>query len=108
MSPSPDFAPGMVWLVGAGPGDPDLLTRKAERLIAAADIVFHDALIGPAILDLAARGAELVSVGKRSGRHSKDQLSINDMLLAAAQAGRRVVRLKGGDPSIFGRSTEEL
>jgi uroporphyrin-III C-methyltransferase len=100
--------PGTVWLVGAGPGDPDLLTRKAEKLIAAADIIFHDALVGPAILDLAAPGVELVSVGKRSGRHSKAQETINDLLLAAALAGRRVVRLKGGDPSIFGRSTEEL
>ena len=102
------IAPGEVWLVGAGPGDPDLLTRKAERLIAAADIIFHDALVGPAILELASSAGELVSVGKRSGRHSKDQGSINDLLLAAAQAGQRVVRLKGGDPSIFGRSTEEI
>lgn len=102
------IAPGSVWLVGAGPGDPELLTRKAERLIAAADIIFHDALVGPAILDLASPDTELVSVGKRSGRHSKDQRSINDLLLAAALEGRRVVRLKGGDPSIFGRSTEEM
>ncbi|MET0373059.1 MAG: uroporphyrinogen-III C-methyltransferase [Rhizorhabdus sp.] len=108
MQPNDLIAPGTVWLVGAGPGDPDLLTRKAERLIAAAEIIFHDALVGPAILDLAASGVELVSVGKRSGRHSKDQGSINDLLLAAARAGKRVVRLKGGDPSIFGRSTEEL
>lgn len=101
------FAPGTVWLVGAGPGDPDLLTRKAERLIGAADIIFHDALIGPGILALGPQ-AEWVSVGKRSGRHSKDQHSINDLIVAAALAGRRVVRLKGGDPSIFGRSAEEL
>lgn len=101
------FRPGTVWLVGAGPGDPDLLTRKAERLLARADIVFHDALVGPSILDLAAN-AELVSVGKRSGRHSKDQRSINVLIVEAALAGRRVVRLKGGDPSIFGRSTEEI
>lgn len=100
--------PGEVWLVGAGPGDPDLLTRKAERLIRAADIVFHDALVGPGILDLVPAGTELVSVGKRSGRHSKHQDSINDLLLAAARAGRRVVRLKGGDPSVFGRSMEEV
>lgn len=99
---------GEVWLVGAGPGDPDLLTRKAERLIGAADIVFHDALVGPGILDLIPPGTDRVSVGKRSGRHSKDQSGINDLLLAAAQAGRRVVRLKGGDPSVFGRSTEEI
>ena len=103
-----EFAPGMVWLVGAGPGDPDLLTRKAARLLASADIVFHDALVGPGVLDLLPGRAERVSVGKRSGRHSKDQSSINDLLLAAARGGRRVVRLKGGDPSIFGRSAEEV
>jgi uroporphyrin-III C-methyltransferase len=103
-----DFAPGLVWLVGAGPGDPDLLTRKAERLIAAADIVFYDALVGPGVLDLIPAQVERVGVGKRSGRHSKDQRTINDLIAAAALSGRRVVRLKGGDPSIFGRSTEEL
>jgi uroporphyrin-III C-methyltransferase len=97
-----------VWLVGAGPGDPELLTLKAARLIAAAEIIFYDALVGPGILYLANPKAELVSVGKRSGRHSRDQLSINDLLLEAARAGKRVVRLKGGDPSIFGRSTEEI
>jgi uroporphyrin-III C-methyltransferase len=100
--------PGEVWLVGAGPGDPDLLTRKAERLLTEADIIFHDALVGPGVLALAGRGAELVNVGKRSGRHSKDQDSINDMIVAAALAGKRVVRLKGGDPSVFGRSGEEM
>ncbi|MCK9542385.1 MAG: uroporphyrinogen-III C-methyltransferase [Novosphingobium sp.] len=102
------FNPGEVWLVGAGPGDPELLTRKAERLIAQADIVFHDALVGPEILGLVPAGVELVSVGKRSGRHSKPQEGINDLLLAAALGGRRVVRLKGGDPSVFGRSAEEM
>lgn len=102
-----EFAPGTVWLVGAGPGDPDLLTRKAERLLAHADVVFHDALVGPGVLALA-DAAELVSVGKRSGRHSKDQATIDALIVAAALAGKRVVRLKGGDPSIFGRSAEEL
>lgn len=102
------IAPGSVWLVGAGPGDPDLLTRKAERLLAGADIVFHDALVGPGVLALIPVHVERVSVGKRSGRHSKDQGAINDLLLEAALAGRRVVRLKGGDPSIFGRSMEEI
>ncbi|NJR80503.1 uroporphyrinogen-III C-methyltransferase [Sphingomonas corticis] len=105
---APEFAPGTVWLVGAGPGDPDLLTRKAMRLIEAADIVFHDALIGPGVLGLIPAGTERVSVGKRSGRHSKDQGTINDLLLTAARDGRRVLRLKGGDPSIFGRSGEEI
>ncbi|MFT3967109.1 MAG: uroporphyrinogen-III C-methyltransferase [Sphingobium sp.] len=108
MQPSECIAPGQVWLVGAGPGDPDLLTRKAERLIAAADILFHDALVGQGVLALARPGTEMVNVGKRSGRHSRAQESINDLLVAAALAGKRVVRLKGGDPSIFGRSTEEM
>jgi uroporphyrin-III C-methyltransferase len=105
---SHDFPPGSVWLVGAGPGDPELLTRKAERLIAAADIVFYDALVGTGVLALITAGTEIVSVGKRSGRHSKDQASINVLIATAALAGNRVVRLKGGDPSIFGRSTEEI
>jgi len=108
MQPNELIAPGQVWLVGAGPGDPDLLTRKAEKLIAAAEVIFYDALVGPGVLDLAPPGTEMVSVGKRSGRHSKQQGSINDLLLEAARTGRRIVRLKGGDPSIFGRSTEEL
>jgi len=108
MQRSEIIAPGTVWLVGAGPGDPDLLTRKAERLLAAADIVFHDALVGPGILSLVREDCERVSVGKRSGRHSKSQESINALLVAAARSGKRVVRLKGGDPSIFGRSAEEI
>ena len=103
-----DFPPGTVWLVGAGPGDPELLTRKAERLIRAADIVFHDALVGPGVLVLASPGTKLVYVGKRLGRHSKDQSSIDSLIVEAALAGNRVVRLKGGDPVIFGRATEEL
>lgn len=102
------FQPGEVWLVGAGPGDPDLLTRKAERLIRAATIVFYDALVGPGVLALIPEGVRRVPVGKRSGRHSKAQDAINGLLVAAALAGERVVRLKGGDPSIFGRSAEEM
>ncbi len=102
------IAPGTVWLVGAGPGDPDLLTRKAERLIAAASVVFIDALVGPGIVDLIPPHVRRVPVGKRSGRHSKDQGTINELLVAAALAGERVVRLKGGDPAIFGRATEEM
>jgi uroporphyrin-III C-methyltransferase len=100
--------PGCVWLVGAGPGDPDLLTRKAERIMRAADIIFYDALVGPGVLDLIPAHVDRISVGKRSGRHSKVQDCINDLIVAAALAGKRVVRLKGGDPSIFGRSTEEM
>ncbi|MCY1670844.1 uroporphyrinogen-III C-methyltransferase [Novosphingobium sp. SL115] len=103
-----DFPDGMVWLVGAGPGDPELLTRKAERLIRSASVVFYDALVGADVLDLAAPGVRMVHVGKRSGRHSKDQGTIDKLIVAAALAGERVVRLKGGDPSIFGRATEEL
>jgi len=102
------IAPGTVWLVGAGPGDPDLLTRKAERLLHSASVVFYDALVGQGVLDLVPSHVRRVPVGKRSGRHSKAQDSINDLLVASAQAGERVVRLKGGDPSIFGRSTEEM
>ena len=103
-----DFAPGAVWLVGAGPGDPELLTGKALRLLGQADIIFYDALVGQQILALASEGVECVNVGKRSGRHSQDQISINAKLVSAALLGKRVVRLKGGDPSIFGRSAEEM
>lgn len=99
---------GTVWLVGAGPGDPDLLTRKAERLLQSASVIFYDALVGPGVLSLATPLARLVPVGKRSGRHSKDQKTIDALIVEAALAGERVVRLKGGDPSIFGRATEEL
>jgi uroporphyrin-III C-methyltransferase len=103
-----DFPEGTVWLVGAGPGDPELLTRKAERLIRSASIVFHDALVGPDVVDMAAPGTRLVYVGKRSGRHSQPQVTIDRLIVEAALAGERVVRLKGGDPTIFGRATEEL
>ncbi|MEX6725422.1 uroporphyrinogen-III C-methyltransferase [Parapedomonas caeni] len=103
-----DFPEGMVWLVGAGPGDPELLTRKAERLIRAASLIFHDALVGAGVLALAAATARCISVGKRAGRHSRDQATIDRLIVEAALAGERVVRLKGGDPAIFGRATEEL
>jgi len=108
MSPDESIRPGEVWLVGAGPGDPDLLTRKAERLIRGATMIFHDALVGPGILALARPDTVLISVGKRAGRHSRDQKSINALLVEAARGGERVVRLKGGDPSIFGRAGEEM
>jgi uroporphyrin-III C-methyltransferase len=103
-----DFPAGMVWLVGAGPGDPELLTRKAERLIRAGSVIFHDALVGPGVLKLASPDVQLLHVGKRSGRHSKDQATIDRLIVEAALAGERVVRLKGGDPAIFGRAREEL
>ncbi|WP_022678169.1 uroporphyrinogen-III C-methyltransferase [Novosphingobium sp. B-7] len=103
-----DFPQGSVWLGGAGPGDPELLTRKAERLIARADTIFHDALVGEGVLGLAPPTARLIYVGKRSGRHSKDQTTIDRLIAEAALRGERVVRLKGGDPAIFGRATEEL
>jgi uroporphyrin-III C-methyltransferase len=103
-----DFPAGKVWLVGAGPGDPELLTRKAERLIRYATVIFHDALVGPGVLEQAAPNTRLVHVGKRAGRHSKDQRTIDQLIVAAALQGERVVRLKGGDPAIFGRATEEL
>lgn len=106
--PHDDFPPASVWLVGAGPGDPELLTRKAARLIASADIVFYDALVGPGVLDLIAPGATRISVGKRSGRHSRDQATIDALIVEAALKGHRVVRLKGGDPAIFARSAEEV
>jgi uroporphyrin-III C-methyltransferase len=103
-----DFPAGSVWLVGGGPGDPELLTRKAERLIGCATVVFYDALVGADVLGFAAAAARMVHVGKRAGRHSKDQPTIDRMIVDAARAGERVVRLKGGDPAIFGRATEEL
>ena len=106
--PHDDFTPGTVWLVGAGPGDPELLTMKAVRLIERADIIFYDALVGEGVLAIIPAGTERVSVGKRSGRHSKDQRTIDALLVEAAAAGKRVVRLKGGDPSLFGRSAEEI
>jgi uroporphyrin-III C-methyltransferase len=98
---------GVVYLVGAGPGAPDLLTLRAVRLLGEADIVFHDALIHPDTLALAAR-AERVLVGKRSGRYSTAQHFINKRLADAARRHRVVVRLKGGDPMLFGRAHEEI
>jgi uroporphyrin-III C-methyltransferase len=99
---------GRVSLVGAGPGDPDLLTVKAARLIAAADVIVHDGLIGEGILDLARADAQLISVAKSRANHSVPQDGINAILVREAQAGYQVVRLKGGDPFIFGRGGEEV
>lgn len=99
---------GKVYLVGAGPGDPDLLTVKAARLISAADVVIHDGLVDDAVLALANPRARLISVAKRRSRHSVPQEGINAILVREALAGHEVVRLKGGDPFIFGRGGEEV
>ena len=99
---------GVVWLVGAGPGDPDLLTIKALKALQAADVVVHDGLVSDEILDLAPASARRISVAKRKSRHSYAQGEINRMLTAFALEGLTVVRLKGGDPFIFGRGGEEL
>ena len=100
-------SPGTVYLVGAGPGAPDLLTLRAAEVLKRADIVFHDALVHPEVLAIAAC-ARKVAVGKRCGRHATAQQFINKRLVDAARAHRVVVRLKGGDPTLFGRAQEEI
>jgi len=99
---------GKVFLVGAGPGDPELLTVKAQRLISQAALILHDDLVAPAILALAAPHAEVANVGKRFGAKGATQAEINKRMIAAARRGLEVVRLKGGDPGIFGRLAEEI
>jgi uroporphyrin-III C-methyltransferase len=99
---------GKVFLVGAGPGDPELLTRKGARILASADTVVFDHLVGEGVLDLSQPQAERVYVGKEPGRHELPQVEINRLLIERARAGRCVVRLKGGDPFVFGRGGEEI
>ncbi len=99
---------GKVYLVGAGPGDPELLTLKAARLLAAANVVLHDALVSDGVLALISPGAEVINVGKRAGQKLLTQDEINSLLVSYAQTSQTVVRLKGGDPTIFGRAGEEI
>ncbi len=99
---------GKLWLVGAGPGDPDLLTLRAARLLESADLVVHDGLVGEGVLALIPPHVERISVAKQRSRHTMKQDLINDLLVRETLAGKQVVRLKGGDPFIFGRGGEEL
>ncbi|MBC6441029.1 MAG: uroporphyrinogen-III C-methyltransferase [Rhodospirillales bacterium] len=103
----PDFEPGWVWLVGAGPGDPGLITLLAHHALGVADCVVYDALVDKNILDLARADAELIYAGKRGGKPSPKQPDISNRLIALARGGKRVLRLKGGDPFVFGRGGEE-
>lgn len=99
--------PGLVSLVGAGPGDPGLITVKGRDRLAAADVVVYDRLVHPSLLDLAPEGAERIFIGKAYGRHVLEQEEMNNLLVFLAASGKRVVRLKGGDPFVFGRGSEE-
>lgn len=99
---------GTVYLVGAGPGDPDLLTLRAASLLSQADVIVYDHLVATAVLDLAPAGVERIYAGKQRGNHTLPQQQLNLLLVRQAQAGKVVVRLKGGDPYIFGRGGEEV
>ena len=103
----PSFDKGWVWLAGAGPGDPGLITALGLAAIAGADVILYDALINEALLKLARPGADLVFAGKRAGKRSCKQTDISRTLVSLAKKGKRVLRLKGGDPLVFGRGAEE-
>jgi uroporphyrin-III C-methyltransferase len=106
--PMPDFPPGEVWLAGAGPGDPRMLTLLALHAVRLADVVVHDALVDGRVLALKRADAQLLPAGKRGGRPSAHQQDINTLLVERARLGRRVLRLKGGDPFVFGRGWDEV
>jgi len=99
---------GKVYLIGAGPGDPELLTLKAARLLACTDVVLHDALVSREVLEMISKAADVIDVGKRAGRKLLTQEEINALLVSYARKREIIVRLKGGDPSIFGRAGEEI
>src|SRR5580765_4518300 len=103
----PPFEPGWVWLAGAGPGDPGLITALGLHAITQADAILYDALIDKTLLKLARPGAELIYAGKRAGKRSCKQSDISRTLVSLARKGKRVLRLKGGDPFVFGRGAEE-